>query len=331
MTTLSTQQQTDRRKPGLRISRRVFLASSGAGVALCAAPAVQPMAARSDHLVQTKSLYWNTVHIGWQLRTYRDHFLPWLLRRNCRDSHSWYTGLTEPDLLELSRFRTTVDGLLGLLHAPRTRGLRRDISAILRPARASLCESARMHLFREHEVDEEFVASRCLYSGPGLIWQWRCRSMGFFFPDEVLASRWKEIRERMKLPAHSEPYCLFFVKPRRLIRCFRRLSMEDYFRLAYPLVQLFPAVPPRFFAIPDEWKPGRRRKAGRSTLWGSPAIRDWVSDLMGFVMEFLANDDFLRLWPLVKRVEMCGSWMPFIAGQVLDILYQDTGADLAAS
>jgi hypothetical protein len=62
----------------------------------------------------------------------------------------------------------------------------------------------------------------------------------------------------------------------------------------------------------------------RPQLYGSPGIRDRVSHLMGMAIEFLANDDSVRLWPLVKRLEICGSWMPFIAGQVLDVLYQKT-------
>jgi hypothetical protein len=324
LTTIRTQQQNYQQEVGPRINRRFFLAASGAGAAICTVPAILPLTTENECPVGPHSLYWNTVHIRWQLRTYRDHFLPWLLRRNRRDTYFWYTGLTQADSLELSRFRATVDGLLESLDAPGTPTRKRSISAILRPARVSLCDSARMHLLREHNVDREFVTSRCLYSGPGLIWQWRCRSMGFYFPSSVLESRWREIRELLRLPANAEPSDLFSVRPRRLIRCFRRLSREDYFRLAYPLVQLFPAVPWRFFAIPDQWKNGRRRVADRPALYGGPGIRDQVSQLMGLTLEFLANDDFMRLWPLVKRAEMCGSWMPFIAGQVLDILYQKT-------
>jgi hypothetical protein len=181
-----------------------------------------------------------------------------------------------------------------------------------------------MHLLRKHQVDEKFVTSRCRFNGGGLIWQWRCRSMGFAIPDNALSSYWEEIREILGLPAQSHPSVLFTVKSRRLIRCFRRLSMDDYFRLAYPLVQLYPAVPPRFFAIPDAKMNGRRRMEVRPQLYGSPGIRDRVSHLMGMAIEFLANDDSVRLWPLVKRLEICGSWMPFIAGQVLDVLYQKT-------
>jgi hypothetical protein len=148
--------------------------------------------------------------------------------------------------------------------------------------------------------------------------------MGYAFPRNVLASFWEEIRELLGLPAHSDPYSLFAIKSRRLIRCFRRLSADDYFRLACPLVQMYPAIPPRFFAIPDECKNPQRQEAGRLTLCPAPGIRDRVSHLMGVTLEFLANDDFTRLRPLAKRVEMCGSWMPFIAGQVLDVLYQKT-------
>jgi hypothetical protein len=108
------------------------------------------------------------------------------------------------------------------------------------------------------------------------------------------------------------------------MRCFRRLPADDYFRLAYGLVQLFPAVPTRFFAIPDERELGGLCRTGRSGIHSSPGIRDRVSHLLGVTLEFLANNDFLRLWPLVNRVEMCGSWQPFIAGQVLDVLYQKT-------
>jgi hypothetical protein len=148
--------------------------------------------------------------------------------------------------------------------------------------------------------------------------------MGYAFPGNALASYWEEIRDLMGLPAHSDPYSLFAVKSRRLIRCFRRLSADDYFRLACPLAQMYPAIPPRFFAIPDGWKKDKRPETAPSTLYGGPGIRDRVSHLMGVTLEFLANDDFTRLRPLVKRIEMCGSWMPFIAGQVLDVLYQKT-------
>ena len=281
MTIIYTRGDACRQEAELRITRRNFLASSCAGAALCATPPVLSQAISGEHLVHPHSLYWNTVHIRWQLRTYRDHFLPWLLRPNRRDSDRWYAGLSEPDPKELSSFRATVDGLLMLLDTSVARKLQLDVPAILRPARAILCDSARMHLLRRRTVDDEFVSSRCLYSGRGLIWQWRCWSMGFYFPDSVLESRWGEIRELMRLPANANPSDLFWVKPRRLIRGFRRLSMEDYFRLAYPLVQLFPAVPWRFFAIPDEWKADRRREAGCSTLYGGPGIRDQVSHLMG--------------------------------------------------
>lgn len=322
MTTIRTHQKIHRQESVLQINRRGFLASSGAAAAFCAASAIPSFAAESEQSVEPNSLYWNNVHILWQLLNYRRHLLHWLLRRNRRDARFWYTGLKEADGLEYKRFRATVDGLIAILNDPKTQNSRRCIAAILRPARASLCASAGMHLLREHQVDEDFVTARCICSGPGLIWQWRCRSMGCAFPENVLASYWEEIRDLIGLPAHSDPYSLFAVKSRRLIRCFRRLSADDYFRLAYPLVQMYPAIPPRFFAIPDEWKNGQRRVAGRSVLYGGPGIRDRVSHLMGVTLEFLANDDFTRLWPLVKRVEMCGSWMPCIAGQVLDILYQ---------
>jgi len=300
------------------------LASSGACAALFAAPAIPSFAAESEQPVDPNSLYWNNVHILWQLRNYRDHLLPWLLRRNRRDAGCWYTGLDEASGVDLKRFRATVDGLIAILNYPESQDLRRCIARSIRPARTSLCESARMHLLREHQVDEDFVTVRCMRSGSGLIWRWRCRSMGYAFPRNVLASFWEEIRELMGLPAHSDPYSLFAIRSRRLIRCFRRLSADDYFRLAYPLVQMYPAIPPRFFAIPDEWKNAKRRAAGQSTLYGGPGIRDRVSCLMGETLEFLANDDFTRLRPLAKRIEMCGSWMPFMAGQVLDVLYQKT-------
>jgi hypothetical protein len=82
------------------------------------------------------------------------------------------------------------------------------------------------------------------------------------------------------------------------------------------------SVPARFFTIPDERELGAPRRSGRSSFRRSPGIRDRVSHLIGVTLELLANNDFLRLWPLVKRVEMRGSWMPFLAGQVLDVLYQ---------
>jgi hypothetical protein len=57
---------------------------------------------------------------------------------------------------------------------------------------------------------------------------------------------------------------------------------------------------------------------------GGPYTRGRVSHLFGGTLEFLANNHFHLLPPLAKRVEMCGSWLPFIAGQVLDVLYQKT-------
>jgi hypothetical protein len=213
---------------------------------------------------------------------------------------------------------------LGLLDDVGSRRQGSDLTAILRPARTRLCESARRHLLGQHRVDDDFIASRCVGRDRGLIWSWRCSSLGFFFPDAILRSYWEEIRSLLGLPVSALPSSLFFVKPRRLMRCFRRLPADDYFRLAYGLIQLFPAVPARFFAIPDERELDGPHRSGRFGLHGSPGVRDRVSHLLGGTLEFLANNDFLRLWPLVKRLEMCGSWMPFIAGQVLDVLYQKT-------
>ncbi len=314
----------DGRETAFPISRRDFLAASTAGLAAFAAAPSAPPRSLDEVLLDPRRLYWNTVHVRWQLRTYRDHFLPWLLRRNQRDEFFGYVGLAEPDPADLSAFRTTVDGLLRLLDGCGSHRPEPDSAAVLRPARTRLCDSARRHLLGRHEVDGNFVASRCLAPNGGLIWSWRCSSLGLFLPDAILASCWEEIRNLLGLPASAEPSSLFRVKPRRLIRCFRRLPADDYFRLAYGLVQLFPAVPARFFAIPDGGEFAGPHRSGPSGLHGSPGIRDRVSHLLGVSFEFLANDDFLRLWPLVKRAQMCGSWLPFIAGQVLDVLYQKT-------
>jgi hypothetical protein len=314
----------DRRDAAFPISRRDFLAASTAGLAALAAAPSAPPRSLDDVLLDPRRLYWNTVHVRWQLGTYREHFLPWLLRRNQRDEFFGYVGLAEPDPADLSAFRITVDGLLRLLDGCGSHRPEPDLAAVLRPARTRLCDSARRHVLGQHEVDGNFVASRCLALDRGLIWSWRCSSLGFFLPDAILASYWEEIRNLLGLPASAEPSSLFRVKPRRLIRSFRRLPADDYFRLAYGLVQLFPPVPARFFAIPDQGEFDGARPSGSSRIHSSPGIRDRVSYLLGVSLEFLANDDFLRLWPLVKRVEMCGSWLPFIAGQVLDVLYQKT-------
>ena len=107
------------------------------------------------------------------------------------------------------------------------------------------------------------------------------RSRRAFVPDAILASCWEETRNLLGLPASAQPSSLFRVKSRRLIRCFRRMPADDYFRLADGLVQLFPAVPARLFAIPDEPEFNGARPLGSSGLHSSSGIRDRVSHLLG--------------------------------------------------
>ena len=309
---------------GLPISRRHFLAASTGGLAACTAVPRIPSRIPDGDLPDLRHRSWNIAQVRWQLQTFRDHFLPWLLRRPVIDGSFAYVGLADPDPADVAGFRATVDGLMSLLDGDEMHQMEPDLPAVLEPARSRLCEAARLHLLRHHEIDGAFVASRCVAPERGPAWSWRCSALGFFLPDAILASYWEEIRGVLELPASAQPSSLVRVEPRRLIRCFRRLPADDYFRLVPGLVQLFPAIPARLFAIPEEWRRRGRTRSGAWGIDGGPYTRGRVSHLIGVILEFLANNDFPRLWPLVQRVEMCGSWLPFIAGQVLDVLYQKT-------
>jgi len=69
---------------------------------------------------------------------------------------------------------------------------------------------------------------------------------------------------------------------------------------------------------------GDRSRSGSSGIDGVSRTRDRVSPSFGVTLELLGNDDFVRLWPAVKRVERCGRRLPSPARQVLDVLYQKT-------
>ena len=309
---------------GLPISRRHFLAASAGALAACAWAPGNPPTIPDGNLLDPRQRAWNAANVHYQLRTYRDHFLPWLLRRPQVDDSFAYVGLTGPDPADVAGFRATIDGLMSLLDGDGTHREEPDVAAVLELARSRLCDAARLHLLRHHEIDGAFVASRCVATDPGPAWSWRCSSLGVFLPDAVLATYWEEIRDLLGLPPSAQPSSLVRLEPCHLLCCFRRLPADDYFRLVPGLVQLFPAIPASLFGIPDEWRLGDRSRSDCSGIDSGPYTRGRVSHLFGVTLELLANNDFQRLWPLVKRVEMCGCWLPFIAGQVLDVLYQKT-------
>ncbi len=306
------------------LSRRHFLATNTGVLAACTAAQGVPPRIPDGNLLDPRQRSWNAAHVSLQLHIYRDHFLPWLLRRPQVDASFAFVGLAGPDPTDMAAYRATTDGLMRLLERDGTHGPEPDFAAVLEPARSRLCDTARSHLLRHHEVDRAFVESRCAATDPGPAWSWRCSALGFLLPDAILASYWADIRDVLGLHASAQPSSLASVEPRHLIRCFRRLPADDYFRLMPGLVQMYPAVPVRLFSIPDESRLGDRSRYESLGIDGGPHTRGRVSHLFGVALEFLANNEFGRLGPLVKRVEMCGSWLPFIAGQVLDVLYQKT-------
>lgn len=138
-------------------------------------------------------------------------------------------------------------------------------------------------------------------------------------PEDKLESYWQDIRQVLGMSEDARPEELRFLETRRFVNSFSSLSEDKYFLLMHALVQLFPSLPYQLFCIPD-----RQRATDGHTISGLPSIRDRISFLMTQTMERVADNSFMRLGPLVKRDEMCGSWMDFTAGQVLDVLYHKT-------
>lgn len=301
------------------VSRRSFLIASSAGAVCTAFLSLGARTTANDAEVERSCLILNASHVLVELRIMRNHFLPFLLRQVQWDNGARSPRLVPPTRETLCAFRETVDGLFAQISSTCEPHAEHDIGRVLAPARRHLGTVQRRCLLQPRTVDDDFVRERCSVDVESPVWVWKCSAMTFAWPEDLLEYYWREIQQLLGMPANARPDDLRFLDPRQIIASFQSLSEDEYFRLMSPLVQLFPTLPYQLFCIPDRWE----GNAG-NTISGLRGIRDRISYLMGETMERLANNSFMRLWPLVRREEMCGSWMGFIAGQVLDVLYQKT-------
>jgi hypothetical protein len=194
-----------------------------------------------------------------------------------------------------------------------------QVEKAIQAAHAAQHSTAQMHLLRWRAVTDEEL-STCRWGGQRVVWSlW---AMVLPWPVEVLDERSRLVARWLNVEASSADELrrvLPDLSTRRLLRAFRRMPFDIFFKLAEALVRINPAVPDAVLLVPTgKYGPAASAKAS----WDVPGLNGPASHLLGTAMEIRANNHFGLVWRTALRPETLGNWRVFMPGQVLDILYR---------
>jgi hypothetical protein len=283
-------------------------------------PANQP---RPGHANMDAILWIEVIRVRFQLWHYRDRLLPLLLRRPAVDADFRYLGFRRPKSAYLAAYQHASDHLI---KAMPTNGdgvsiASLDHDEVVAPILAlSVYGKDGRDLYRRCEV------SYCIANCYRIVqdgFRWNLSSMGPRFPQAMLEGYAEEIVEFMEGPRRTSS-AIAAVQDAgiyTLMRAFNVMPLETYWNLILPLFHMAPKSPLMLLVV----------RRGNATLRFGGTIRPMehshiystqMSMLCSFIMEYFANDHISRIQGIAWLRETCGNWHGFMAGQILDVLYQ---------
>jgi hypothetical protein len=309
------------------LSRRSFLKSTCLSMAPLVVPplggpALAHQASQRDAGVNV-SIWFEILRVRFQLWHFRDRLLPVLLRSPVMDGDYRYLGFKCPHPTFTAAYQHTVDHLIKSLPTNHD-GLSMtslDHDKTLAPILAlSLDARDGREWYQQCESSNSvtgycrIVQGRC---------QWDLRSMGPRFPQSMLDEYAEEIAEFIEEPegASCATVCIRNAKFHQLVKAFTKMPLQTYWNLILPLFYIKPACPSMLLTV----------RRGNASMYYGGITRDvehsypystQMSMLSAFVMEHFANDCFWRIQGVAWLRETWGNWHGFMAGQILDVLYQ---------
>jgi len=270
------------------------------------------------------ALVWlEVIRVRFQIWHYRDRLLPLLLRSPVMAADYRYLGFRQPDSAYMAAYRNASDHLIkavptngdGVSIAPL------DHDEVVAPILAlSMDAKDGRELYRRCESGS-CVADYCRVVQDGF--RWDLRSTGPRFPQAMLDGYAEEIVEFMEGAGRTSDAIAAVQDAglQQLVRAFTVMPLETYWHLILPLFHMAPRSSTAVLTV-------RRGNATMSFAGTSRHIEHsylystQMSMLSSFIMEYFANDCFWRIQAVAWLRETWGNWHGFMAGQILDILYQ---------
>lgn len=274
--------------------------------------------------MNTDAILWREViRVRIQLLHYRDRLLPLLLRRPAVHANNRYRGFSDAKSVYMAAYRHASEHLIKALptNDDGVSIASLDHDEILAPILAlSVDAKDRLDFYRRFEFSSCIANSyRVVQDG----FRWNLVSMHPRFPQAMLEVYAEQIVKFMEGPGRTSSAIATVQDAghHSLMRAFTVMPLETYWSL----------VPPLFHMVPDSPSVLLTVRRGNATLRindtirpmeHSPMYTSQMSMLCSAIMEYFANDHFSRIQGIAWMRETCGNWHGFMAGQILDILYQ---------
>lgn len=309
------------------ISRRSFLNATFISTGALASPAFsgRPLLnqSRSRDAEQNARVWLEILRVRFQLWHYRDRLLPLLLRGTVMDADDCYLGFRPPHPTYMAAYRHATDHLI---KAMPTNGdgvsigpLNHDETVAPILSLSSDAKDSR-DLYRQCESNSG-SANYCHVDREGF--RWDLRSMGPRFPQAMLDAYAAEIVSFMQGPRLSSHSILSVqnAEHEHLTSAFSTIPLWTFWNLILPLFHIAPKSSSALLTV---------RRGNAKFLWddtmrpieGSYLYSTQMSMLSSFIMEYFANNHFSRILRIAGLRETWGNWHGFMAGQILDVLYQ---------
>lgn len=309
------------------ISRRTFLESTCLSMGALVAPPFngRPLAHQtSERDSEVNAGIWlEILRVRFQLWHYRDRLLPLLLRGTVMGADDRYLGFAPPHPTYVAAYRHASDRLIkalptngdGVSIAP----LDHDETVAPILALSSDAKDGR-DLYLQCELDSR-IANYCNIDRESF--RWDLRAMGPRFPQAMLDAYAEEIvgfLQGSRLASHPI-LSVQNAEPGQLIRAFTTMPHWTYWNLILPLFHIAPESALALLTV---------RRGNAKFLWDdtmrtierSYLYSTQMSMLSSFIMEYFANNHFSRILQIAGLRETWGNWHGFMAGQILDVLYQ---------
>ena len=309
------------------LSRRSLLSATSIAMCAFATPAFTGRALANQlwqrHAKMDALVWLEVMRVHFQLRCYRDHLLRLLLRSPTMDADYRYLGFRQPHPAYMAAYRHASDHLIKALptHGDGASMTPLDHDEVVEPILSlSMDAKDRRDLYRQCESDG--CTENYCHVDAGWI-RWDLRSMGPRCPQQMLAAFAKEISGFLESPwLPSDPIAsIQNAEHAQLMTAFTTMPLETYWNLVLPLFQIAPESSPALLAV----------QRGNAKLVFGDIMRPMehsylystqMSMLSSFIMEYFANNHFSRIHEIAGMRETWGNWHGFMAGQILDVLYQ---------
>ena len=312
------------------ISRRSFLGAASISMGALASPVFsgRPLMnqSRQQSAEMNMRVWIASQRVHFQLWHFGNRLLPLLLRSPRMDGNWRYLGFGEPHPDYMTAHRHAADHLIKALP------INDDDDSItpdsitpfdhhdaFEPIRLVTGDNASCRLLPRSEAE---IFQDCCFSIRDDRICWDLHAMGPRFPQDTLEAYAEEIATFTEGPRSSNPIVsVRNARQQQLMRAFATMPLETYWNLILPLFHIAPEAPYELLTV---------RRSNSTMLFGdivrpmehSYLYSTQMSMLSSFIMEHFANNHFRRIQEIAGLRETWGNWHGFMAGQILDVLYQ---------